>query len=81
MSSLDGLLDLLERVSARQAARPTADFALPTFAPARLADLELARRGAETIGFMRALQRTGKLPDELVGALLAEPRTQFLELR
>jgi quinolinate synthase len=65
MSSLDALLDALARL--RQSGQGAGSMA--SFAPKRLTDPGIARRGGATITRMRAFQKSGRLPDELVSLL------------
>jgi quinolinate synthase len=71
MSSLDGLEDALDRLVANaQSLTPIAQSQLMArYAPKRLTDPRVATLGGETIGAMRELQRTRKLPPDLVAAL------------
>jgi hypothetical protein len=69
MSSLDALLDVLARL--RGAGPGQGSASMSSFAPKRLTDPGVARRGGETIGRMRAFQKSGRLPDELVALLNA----------
>lgn len=71
MSSLDGLEDALDRLVANaRSSTPIAEAQLMArYAPKRLTDSGVAVLGGETIGAMRELQRTRKLPPALVTAL------------
>jgi len=71
MSSLDGLEDALDRLVANaKSVTPIAQSQLMArYAPKRLTDPRVAALGGETIGAMRELQRTRKLPPALVTAL------------
>jgi len=71
MSSLDGLEDALDRLVANAKSHtPIAQSQLMVgYAPKRLTDPRVAALGGETIGAMRELQRTRKLPPALVTAL------------
>lgn len=66
MSSLDALLAALDRLAAGEP--------MGRYAPKRLIDPTASRLGTETIAYMRALQRSGSLPPELIAALTGAAR-------
>jgi quinolinate synthase len=75
MSSLDGLVDALDRLvaNAKSTTPLAADQLMARYAPKRLTEPKVAALGGETIGAMRELQRTRKLPPSLVTGLVQTP--------